>query len=218
MHSPALLVLCLLALAPTVGYAQPAGAPTASPELQEPSPPPPPPKAEIIPRQLDTEDKGAGYRGPRLILGTLAGGVASAIGGVIGLIAGGVLGDCSLLSSDCAFAFVFSTALGSSLAASLAAYGVGSALEGRGKFMPTLLGGILGSAAGMAVLLASGGGAWPASLAIAGLGAAIGYEISHAVEPPVPVKDPFASAGPRVMPVVGMTREGGILGGLVGRF
>src|SRR5262245_45723602 len=87
MHSPALLVLCLLVWIPTVGYAQseqppppPSDAPTLPPLVTAPEDPEDAPPAEIIPRDYGAEQASADRRIPRLVLSPLLGGAATACG------------------------------------------------------------------------------------------------------------------------------------------
>jgi hypothetical protein len=95
---------------------------------------------------------------------------------------------------------------------------MGSFLHGQGRLLPTLLGTTLGMGLGIALFAASSGVAWFAPPLILGIGAVIGYELSHSLQSSAPKEDEEASAGLLLMPVVGRTPEGGLLGGLAGRF
>jgi len=94
---------------------------------------------------------------------------------------------------------------------------------GRGEFLPALGGSLLGTGAGFISGLSSGStGVLIASLIIGPItGAIVGYEISHALNQRRAMAagaESSANAGPRMVPVIGATPQGGLLWGLAGSF
>jgi hypothetical protein len=143
--------------------------------------------------------------------------VAGAAGGIAGLLVGLVIGDCNILDGCSSDVLALTpVVLGLWSASAFTVYGTGRLLDGRGGLLPTLLGGALGSGAG--ILIGSASDALYLTPLIAALGAVIGFEFSHAGTKPEPKKDPFAAAGLQLTPVVSMLPAGGVFGGLVGRF
>lgn len=225
MHSLALLVLCLLVWVPTLSHAQseqvpaPASdAPTLPPLVTAPEEPEEPPRGELIPRRQASAEAGPDPFIPRLVLSPILGGVAASCGALLGLVLGVMADGCDLFDGGCnGVVLVAPTVVLGTLAGSLSVYGMGSFLNGQGNLGPTLLGGVLGMGAAVALVLASPFTLYAAPLAV-GLGATIGYELSNSSvrSNAVPERDQFA--GVQVVPVFGRTPEGGILGGLAGRF
>jgi hypothetical protein len=229
MHSPALLVLCLLVWVPTLGYAQSeeapppvSDAPTAPPLVtapEEPEEPEEPPRGELFSRDRISAEASSDLFIPRMVLSPILGGVATSCGVVLGFIVGVVISECDLSDGDCDEVALWTpTILAGWATGSLAVYGMGNFLNGRGTLGPTMLGGALGMGLGIALLFATEGTAWYAAPLAPGLGAAIGYEIanSYVRSTQEPERDEFA--GVQLMPVLGRTAEGGLLGGLAGRF
>lgn len=235
MYSPALLILCLLVGVPAVGYAQaeqvpapPADAPTPPPLLTAPDEPEAPeepqesgepPPGETISRERTFRELPPDNLVPRLLLNPLVGTVATSGGVILGVILGAVVTGCAPFDGECEPAALIATGLGVGwLMGSMSVYAIGSAFDGRGLLWPTLLGGAVGMGTGVGMLSASGGEAWytvPMGLA---LGAMVAYEISNLFERSDARTERDEFAGLQVVPMVGRTPEGGLLGGLVGRF
>lgn len=243
MNLPALLALLVVVGLPSVGNAQAADAPAPSSQA-EPSPPlitsPPEPspaeqapaaeqapsdrpfKAQLLPPEW--QKRRPNYFAPRILAGTVLGTLA----GTGGLVGGFLIGlelepDCDpfdYVCSDGEF-FVQSTpaVLATGLLSSLAVYGIGSALHGEGALIPTLWGGYTGTALGtlMAVAVHSYG-ALLLIPSMATLGALIAYELSDSKWEQEQAKARLGGASVQLVPVVGMTQGGGVLGGLAGRF
>lgn len=227
MHSPALLALCLLVWLPTAGYAQSEqasppqpDAPTQPPLITAPGEPEETPPGEIIPREYSSAADPSHLRIPRLVLSPLLGGAATLCGGVLGIVFSVAFLGCSITEGpNCSdFAAYTPLLVGGWVAGSLSVYGMNSFLNGQGSLGPTILGGAVGLTLGIAVLVASQGVAWFAAPLLTGLGAAIGFELSHSFARPGTDPEPDALAGVQLRPVLGMTPRGGVLGGLVGRF
>jgi len=229
MHSPALLLLCLLVALPTVGYAQaeqppaPASdAPTLPPLVtapDEPEAPEEPPPGETISRERTLGELRPDNLGPRLLLGPVVGSVGTSGGVILGFILGAIVSGCAPFDGECEpFALIVPGIGMGWIMGSVSVYAMGSVLSGEGSLWPTMLGGAAGMTTGLAALAASGGLTWYSVPLLTAVGAVIGYEISNAfVRAGRPSRrDEFS--GLQVLPVVGRTPEGGILGGLVGRF
>ncbi|MDC0707236.1 hypothetical protein POL68_02020 [Stigmatella sp. ncwal1] len=223
------IVLCTLLALPTLGRAQTGDAPVASPE---PSPPPlvtsppdtqaPPSVGEIIPRDLEDERPRRPYLiVPRILLSSLAGTVAGAGGTFLGFLVGSGINDCDLFDDVCGdktlYAYGIPTLIAAGSLSSLAVYGVGSLLDGRGSFLPTLLGGFVGAGASIAFQDLAGYGVILLIAPLSAVGAILGYEISGALWEPAPLPQQ-ARSSLQVLPVLGLTPDGGVLGGLTGRF
>lgn len=224
MHSPALLFLCLLLWGPAVGYAQapgapppPVDAPTLPPLVTAPEEPEAPPEEESFSGGRTHSDASSDLILPRMILSPLLGGAAAGGGAILGFILGAVLSSCAPFDGGCGPWALLVPTIGLGWAAgSFTVYGMGTFLEGQGTLGSTMVGGILGMGVGIAVIAVSQGTAWYAAPLAPGLGAAIAYEISNSYVRSLPVRDEFA--GIQLMPVLSTTREGGLLGGLAGRF
>jgi len=164
--------------------------------------------------------------GARLLLEFLLGGTGGAVVGFGGLIGGLGAGTCGLTdacSSDGDDLAVTSVILTSfTVGTSLGVYGAGVLVGGRGSYLPTLAGGVLGVVTGAAVFYSN---RTPATLALllGGplVGSIVGYEVSHGYAPPGPERPPVsprAETGIHWVPVIAATPAGGLLGGLAGRF
>lgn len=201
--------------------------------LPEPSPPPlvtsppaaqtPPPAGEIIPRDLEDERPDRPYLiVPRVLLGSLAGTLAAAGGTFLGFLVGSQINDCDLFDHVCGddtlYAYGIPTLLAAGSLSSLAVYGVGNLLDGRGSFLPTLLGGFVGAGASIAFQDIAGYGVIVLIAPLSALGAILGYEISGALWEPTPASPQRASTNIQMLPLLGLTPGGGLLGGLTGRF
>jgi hypothetical protein len=175
------------------------------------------PQGEIISRPYPiTEEASAGRTGP-ILLEHLGGALAGSVGLGVGLamIALGP-GDCD--GAPCYLGPASLIAIGGTIFTPLGVWGAGSLLGGRGRFLPTLGGFALGSLAGLGV------GALTYKTPVIALailmpitGAVVGYELSHASQVSA-AKVKQESASVRVMPMVGPSPTGGLIGGLVGQF
>lgn len=243
MNLLALLALLVVVGLPAVGNAQAADA--TAPSSQEAPPPPlitappePSPaeqapaaekapsdrpfKAQLLPPEW--QKRRPNYFAPRLLAGTVLGTLA----GTGGLVGGYLLGvalnnDCDIFDDVCGsetlFAQVAPALLATGLLSSLTVYGISNALYGKGSLTATLLGGSAGT--GLGVLLMFAIHSYGGILAIppmAAIGAIIAYELSDSEWEREQTKAWLGGASVQLVPVVGMTPGGGVLGGLVGRF
>jgi hypothetical protein len=154
-----------------------------------------------------------------LVLSPILGTATTAGGGVLGIIFSGLFLGCSITDGDSCSDWAAYTPLlvGGWAAGSFTVYGIGSLLNGEGTLAPTLLGGAMGVAGGIGLLFVTQGAAVYALPLMPALGAAIGFELSDRYERSLQSeRDEFA--GVQWMPVLSTTREGGLVGGLVGRF
>jgi hypothetical protein len=215
-----LLWLSALAHAQPVEAPPPASdAPTLPPLVTAPEEPEEPPKGELIPRRRVPAQEASDLFVPRLLLGPLLGGVAASCGAALGLFLGVTVTRCDVFEGGCDdVALLVPTVVGGLAAGSLGVYGMGSFMNGQGQWLPTLLGTALGMGLGIVAVAASSGTAWFALPLVTGMGAVAGYEISHSLQSSAQEEDEEARAGLLLMPVLGRTPEGGLLGGLAGRF
>lgn len=155
----------------------------------------------------------------RLILETLSGGAGTVVGGLGGLVLGITATDCDLLESDCTEAVIFVTS-GIALGTALATWGAGSLMNGRGGFMGTLLGTLLGMGGGVLAVAADRGGTLGAIalLSLPAIGAVTGFELSRHVGAETPTRFSLTGASVPVAPTFGTTPHGGFMGGVAGRF
>ena len=155
--------------------------------------------------------------GPRIILETLSGGAGTFAGGLVGALSGILLTDCAILEGDCTAAALMGLG-GMALGAAVATYAAGSLMKGRGGFMSTLIGSILGTGAGLLLVSADNGDGLGTVglLALPAIGSMAGYELSRNLEDPARV----TVTGPSLAltPGFGTTPHGGFMGGLSGRF
>ncbi|MCY1014673.1 hypothetical protein [Pyxidicoccus sp. MSG2] len=155
---------------------------------------------------------------PRIVLETLSGGAGMLVGGLAGLVAGVVTTECSLFETDCTTAALFGLS-GMALGATFSTWGVGKAMRGRGGFLGTLVGALLGTGAGLFALSVDDDTLGPIGLlSLPALGAVVGFELSGSMDPG-PASH-FSLTGGRVpvTPAFGTTPHGGFMGGVVGRF
>jgi hypothetical protein len=148
------------------------------------------------------------------------------MGGIVGLVPTALIALPFCVDFDeevrpsCAVSFLTGASVSVSLGVATSVYFTNRFLGGRGEFLPTLIGALAGSAVGGSMGVSTSN----LTILFVGLavgpiiGAALGYELSHAlsVEPNGP--GPQAHAALQVMPVLGATPKGGLLGGLAGRF
>jgi hypothetical protein len=183
----------------------------------------------VFPRELETEDPSATFLVPRLILQPPAGFVLAGAVGYASIVPLFLLslpfcaGDILEGSSDNTCENLIYTGMATSAAfgAAVGVTAVGKLLNGRGTFLPTVLGALLGTASAATIgFTADPNTALFVAVVLAGsaLGATTGYAISEIYAPAPTRPAPRAGSGVSVMPVVSATRTGGLIGGLVGRF
>jgi hypothetical protein len=133
--------------------------------------------------------------------------------------------ECGGDSDACVLSVFLLTASSTLVTAPLGVYLTGSLLDGQGSLGSTFLGSLIGAGAGLGsgILLAVTTGGF--GLLLLGLplgaliGAVIGYERSVTGVTSVAARPPGAPAsGLRMIPTVGVTPRGGLVGGLVGSF
>lgn len=185
-----------------------------------PAPVPPPSQGELIPHRLEQQKPFPSA--PRFVGEALVGTVAGAGGGILGYLVGSPLTKCNIFDDVCdggeAFSVVVPTLAGVGLFSSLAVYGVGSLLDGRGTLSSTMMGGFVGTGLGLLATALVGYGGILAVPPLAAIGALIAFEDSGAPREPEGVKLSLAGTGLQMVPVLGTTPQGGFIGGLAGRF
>ncbi|WP_224240700.1 hypothetical protein [Hyalangium gracile] len=242
------LVLCLSLLVSSLGFAQsaeewtpytpPASEGTTPPplvpapapsEARPPAPPPAPesaaPHGELIPRDGAPIDEGASSA-LRLVLTPWAGAVTGLAGLIIGTVPTALLALPFCLDGEgfderpCAIAAATGLSVSYALGVTAGVALFGGMLDGRGDWVPALMGALAGAALGGGIGAASESlGAFVIAVALAPLfGAVIGYEYSHSQNTLPQGPELRARSGFQVVPVVGATPRGDILGGLAGRF
>jgi len=191
-----------------------APAPPDAPEAPEP-PAPSRPRGELIPRELRPDVPGQGGAALRLVAGPFAGIIGSAGGAMAGAIVSGfvLLPFCVRALREleenrgCLVGISALASLGATMGATGIVYLTGEVFGGQGRFLPTLLGGLVGTSLGAVsgtvsentLVLILGLGIGPI------IGSIVGYEVSHSLEP-------------SVVPIISATPRGGFLGGLAVRF
>ncbi len=224
----ALLLLVLSVLLPVRGLAQTPPPLVPAPTTEEPYEPGAEdpesegvPRDELIPREWTPPERSS-LKVPRVMLEFLGGtvlGIAAGIPGAILAIEGAFCESCESLGAF--FAGVAVSFAGLSLGSALGIKGMGSLLEGEGRFLTTLAGTSLGGLAGLGLAMVIGWGTgselWIVPI-LAGpvLGGIIAYESSHSNF----LRERYApgASGMEVIPVVGVSPGGGLIGGLAGRF
>jgi hypothetical protein len=202
------------------GLSPPPPAPELSPPPQAPSQLSP--QGELIPRSAVPDDQ----TGLRLVVTPWAGAVTGMMGLIAGLVPSAIISlpfclhEHTFDDPGCAVAFTAGMAVSYSLGATLGVTFVGNRLGGHGDGVTTFLGAMAGAALGAGVGVATHNtGVLVLSLSLAPLiGAVLGYEASHNLALQEPGPEMQARSGFRVIPVVGTTGRGSILGGLGGRF
>ena len=232
-HLGTLLLLSLLlplssrAQAPEPGPAQ-ATPPPLITAPEQPAPEAPPtteapagstvPEGELIPREHTPGAKKTGR-----VFYQFLGGTGATLGAM--LLGFGILAlddDNCLGSSSCDYnTLVYSVGvagLGILAATPTVVWLIGKRYDDRGRFFPTLAGTALGIGAAVLSIATFHESVsrevnvmltilWPSLITM------VVHEYTRAPEPTV-----SASAGPRVLPVLSMSRHGGIVGGLMGAF
>ena len=244
--SPARLVLCLTLLVPGLGFAQSAEEWTPyTPPAEESLPPPPlvpvtplpppplpapqapaeaPPKGEIIPRQLPGQlgetDRGA----LRLVLTPWSGVIMGLAGVIVGIVPTAIVGFPVCAAADdkpaCGIAIGTALSVSYSVGVTLGVTIVGRMTGGEGDGLMTFYAALAGAGvgAGIGVATQSTAGLVLGLALVPVLFAATTYELSHHMAMQSSGVELQARSGVRVMPVVGVTPQGGLLGGLAGRF
>lgn len=212
------IVLSLGLLTASASFAQ-------SASVEAPSEPTAP-KGEFFHYQYkyETEDSPA-LVFPRIVA-EVFGGVLGGVGmGIVGLLVGvSALEDVSCGSGEvCAATILIITLPAVFVGIPLGVQYAAESLGGRGEFLPSLAGTLLGTWAGVLYGLSQDGGGYLAVGLSVGplLGAVIGYEISHAMNTSrsYQARAGGASAhGVQVAPLIGATPRGGFLGGLSASF
>jgi hypothetical protein len=216
-------VVLLAVLVPFLGQAQDSTAPGDSPLAPPPLVSAPQGTAPERPRSarlLTPEDEEAFPRVTRL-------GVewsAALVGAVAGAYLGGVSGEHLNPMLD-QRSYMGLGLVGGTLGMSIAVYGAGTLMDARGGFFSTLLGGMVGGAlpalayySGLLTLRTPNEATLLGLLGLVGLaGPVVAYELSHAATPDPRLRLSRASTGPRVVPVLAASAEGGTLG-LAGQF
>jgi hypothetical protein len=223
----ALLLLVLSMLAPLQGLAQ-----TPPPLVPAPTPETPYapeaenpgaaglPADELIPRER-TPSESLGLKIPRIILEVLGG---SALGLIAGIPGGLILAEAAFSSGSTVGTIVGGglAVAGLSFGSALGIKGLGSLLDGEGRFLTTLAGASVGGlgALGLALIVALVGG--PGELGIIPVliapivGGIIAFESSHANA--LQERSAQSSSTASVVPVISVSPRGGVIGGLAGRF
>lgn len=241
MNLPALLALLVVVGLPAVGNAQTADAPDPSSQATPPplltAPPEAPPAEQPPAVQQAPEDRPLrgqllppewrpsrpNYFAPRVLAGTLLGTMAGAGGLVGGFLVGLALErDCNpfddVCSADEIFVQTAPALIAAGLLSSLTVYGIGSALYGEGSLSTTLWGGSLGAGIGALLMVATQSyGGIILIPPLTAIGALIAYELSDTAWEKEQAQA-RGGASVQLVPVVSMTRGGGVLGGLAGRF
>ena len=141
-----------------------------------------------------------------------------------------VFGDgasCGENDRDCLFKGLLLTLPIYSTGLALGVHTVGRFMNGQGRFLPTLVGAVAGSGAGMLLFFSGNVAAGLLGVLLLPIpGAVIGYELSQR-EPGLnpgdsegqdDEEDAYARAGVRLTPLLGVTPRGGLFGGISGRF
>jgi hypothetical protein len=178
-----------------------------------------PPVDEEPPSVSSHAPPGAGQLTRRILAEVFIGGGAFVVGGVAGqaLTPEGLGHKCEGCSRDYSTAFV----LGAGLGSGLGVYGAGRLMGGQGDFLATMTGAGLGTGAALLMLGAdddrNGNVDTYTALLMPLAGAIAGYEISHFFAGAPPPRN-WSNEAPRLVPVATTTKDGGLLGGLAGRF
>jgi hypothetical protein len=220
MHLPR-IVLCLCILISSVGLAQAPEeaapivptAPTGAPPSESS------PRGELIPRELEPVDASRGVPRPARIILELAGG---AVGGALMTVATFPTIDKLCPREDCLGTIYLVGLTGTAFGVSLGVYGTGTLLSGRGTFLGSLAGVAIGTGTGLITGLAlENDSALLIGIAAGALaGSAIGYELSRlpGTAPVAPRSSQPLATGVQVVPIVGVSPAGGLIGGLAGLF
>ncbi len=170
-------------------------------------------------RVAEPEDEAAPFAA-RVAGETLGGALIGGSGLALGLLGGVLLSDAVTCGfDDCRTGqhlTAGTSALGLGLGAASGVYLAGSLMDARGRLLPTMLGGLIGAGAPLAVIGLTGtkleGAPLVVGLALPVVGAILGYELSE----PGPAPR-YGARQPLLLPLVGWAPGGGAIG-LAGRF
>jgi hypothetical protein len=219
------LLLCVLLPLSALGQASEPAPSQATPPPLVPAPEEPDttegPEGELIPRsELPGTRKQSALRIPLQFLGASAAAAAAllATAGILTIDAQGCQ-DGVLCNPALFFGGIGLGAAALTFGPPLAIWGIGEAMDDRGRFWPTLGGGALGTLASFLSLLVLAdqvpGGVLIAAIVLWPVaGSMTFYELTRRGPAPSGTVD----AGVRVLPVVGRSRDGAIMAGLVGYF
>lgn len=116
------------------------------------------------------------------------------------------------------------TMLTVSASETLAVYGAGRLAGGKGQLLPTIGGAALGTGAALAMYRTSFDSNFMpgmvASVVLPPLGAILGYELSHAFsgDDYLTLESSRSGSSLRLVPVMGRSSEGSLMGGMAGQF
>ncbi len=228
MHLPHFRPIALALLLPSLVAARPAAdaplteAPSSLSEARPSAEQPPPSTRARVPRRMHAASEELFPRGARLVGETVGGALIGATGFAVAFL-GGVLvterGACNY--SECRRsrnATLLSASVGMGLGAASGTYLAGSLMDAHGGFVPTLLGGLVGTGVPLTVIaLTDGELPWPALAAACAAPVAasiLAFELSHGLRRQ---RQRAPASGPALMPMVSAAPGGGALG-LAGRF
>ena len=175
------------------------------------------PKGELIPREHTPGAKKTGR-----VFYQFLGGSGATLGVMLLGYSILAINDVNCFESNCNYNILANTLVGTALgilaATPTVVWLIGKRYDDRGRFWPTLGGTVLGIGAAVLSVAALHESVspevnvmltilWPSLITM------IVHEYTRAPEPTA-----SASSGPRVLPVVSMSRHGGIVGGLAGSF
>lgn len=204
---------------------------TPPPEAPAPETPPPPqqepPKGEVIPRDLSPRRTSSHQTAVRLLLTPWSGAITGMMGTIAGIIPTTLLALPFCVGTqgfdedpECGFAVGAGLSLSYAVGVTMGVVLVGKLMGGQGDGLLTFLGALAGVAVASGIGIASQSpGTLLVGLIVGPLiGAAAGYEFSHALNTQ-PAGPRFqARSGFRVTPLAGLTPRGGFLAGFTGRF
>ncbi|HYH98221.1 hypothetical protein [Hyalangium sp.] len=186
-----------------------------------------PPEGEIIPRDLTAQRAASDQKALRLIITPWSGVIMGMAGVIVGAIPTAILALPFCVGTDglteeprCAIAISAALSVSYSVGVTMGVTIVGRMMGGQGDGVMTFLGALAGVAVGSGIGVASQStGGLVLGLTLAPLLFAVtAYELSHVLATQPTGPEVQARSGFRVMPVVGVTPQGGLLGGLAGRF
>ncbi|HVG59234.1 MAG TPA: hypothetical protein VNA24_11810 [Hyalangium sp.] len=205
------------------------------PPPQPPPAQPPPPRApeqepsqeERISQDLIALRAASTQRAVRLVSLPFTGAITGMMGVILGSFPTAVIALPLCLGTDdfgsdptCAIAVGTGLSVSYSVGVTLGVTLVGNRLGGQGDGVLTFLSALAGSALGSGIGIASQStGVLILGMVVGPLiGATVGYELSHTVAMQPAGPELQDRSGFQVMPVIGATPGGGILGGFAGRF
>jgi len=204
----------------------------ATPPLPPPPPPPPSraptearPRGELIPRRLPGQQGESDRATLRLILTPWSGVIMGMGASLVGIIPSLFIALPFCVGSDldeprCGIPLATTLSVSYAVGVTLGISIVGRMTGGQGDGTVTFLGALAGTAVGAGIGVATGStGGLILGLALAPVLLAVSaYELSHYLATHPSEMGLQARSRFQVMPVVGLTPRGGLLGGLGGRF